>query len=725
MSMFFGKSIKGILVWTSLILIAIPVIGIGVVARWSIEGKLEKELSRENAMLARSLGLQVDQILKEAEHLVHMIGLSLSTVLEDSNSVHLFLANVTASNRNFSLIQVLDEKGFVRYSSRPDGGQIGYDLSRHPTYTRALSSGAFFWSPSFIPLKGREPTVSISKRFGSWIVAGYLDLSRLSRTVEVVAGHIGLRVAVTDREGTVVAASEGFAPSYRVNIRSHGYVREALEGSPGTYRLSDARDVDSIISVASAATADMLVIVYRDAEQVLQPVVFVQRLFAVLMVASAGLSLAVSFSALRRILGPFCTLSATTGRVAKGNYDVSLESSGFSELRDFENNFVLMAEAVRVREAALREAISAAEAANGAKSAFLANMSHELRTPLNAIIGFSQVLEKNAGLEGAQGKQLEIIAASGAHLLKMIDRILDLSRIEAGRVSLREENCDLKRLLEGVVEMARLSAEQKGLEVLLRWDPATPVHVLADPLRLRQVLINLLNNAVKFTRKGTVTLGVAPVDRSQGGTVEGAMGGKRDLLARFHVRDTGPGIAPDELPGIFDPFAQSETGRESGEGAGLGLAICRELVSLMGGEIRVKSKVGSGTVFSFELPLKPVDIAMVRVDSDGALENQRRRVEDSPCCRRGESCEDEEMAGLIRELSPSLVRKLANELREANMTGINREIAGIRKESSRLKERLQRLADEFEYEEILRLIRVSDALEAQGSESEGGHGSTG
>jgi PAS domain S-box-containing protein len=246
-------------------------------------------------------------------------------------------------------------------------------------------------------------------------------------------------------------------------------------------------------------------------------------------------------------------------------------------------------------EELLMQAKEAAEAANRAKSEFLANMSHELRTPLNAILGFSELMTFDANLTASQRENLGTINRSGEHLLQLINSVLDMAKIEAGRHTLQETTFDLRRLLGDLQAMFRLRAESKGLSLLFEYGPEVPRFVLTDEAKLRQILTNLLGNAIKFTPSGGVTLTVNLQARPVSGLI-------------FKVRDTGVGILPEDLEAIFKPFIQSAAQNKPREGTGLGLTISREFAKVLGGELTVTSEgvPGRGSVFTLCVPLPGV-----------------------------------------------------------------------------------------------------------------------
>lgn len=245
----------------------------------------------------------------------------------------------------------------------------------------------------------------------------------------------------------------------------------------------------------------------------------------------------------------------------------------------------------------LEQKAQEAQEANRAKSAFLANMSHELRSPLSAILGFTQLMKRDRALNSTQIENLAIISRSGEHLLTLINDVLSMSKIEAGRITLDENSFNFYSLLDSLAEMFAIKAQAKRLNLIFERSIDLPNYLYADQSKLRQVLINLLGNAIKFTETGKVTLRASVTCDRKKPTLNWE-------ILHFEVEDTGTGIESHELEKLFKPFVQTKAGQKSHQGTGLGLSISQQFARLMNGEIALKSTPGQGTIFSFDVPFR-------------------------------------------------------------------------------------------------------------------------
>jgi signal transduction histidine kinase len=351
-----------------------------------------------------------------------------------------------------------------------------------------------------------------------------------------------------------------------------------------------------------------------------------------------------------------------------------------------------------------KKAEEAAESASQAKSVFLANMSHELRTPLHGIIGYARTLVKSVGLTESQRENVDLIRRNGVGLLGRLNDILDFTRIEAETLTLNMSEFALVSLLNQLSTSARGKAAQKGLGFSCEIETDVPRMVRGDQKRLRQVLMYLLENAVRYTRHGEVGLHVSvPGGKTSvvkgAPTVQGEEGGDKPHTRNVHftVRDTGPGIPPSRLEGIFQPFQQEDPHTVKAGGAGLGLSLSQRLAFLMGGRIHVESVVGRGTLFWFDLDLPVADTPASQTPHESGTAEAETMVPEEVLRR--------DVAGL----PPACLAKLKQASMGADFMALPEIIEQVREHRPALADVLEPLVEDFRYDEILAIVQLADS----------------
>ncbi len=501
------------------------------------------------------------------------------------------------------------------------------DYSADPKFTVPLSGKTYF-SPVYFR-KETEPYMTISMAGSSEAAGVTVAEVNLKFIWDVISrikiGQKGLAYVI-DNRGRLIAHPDISQVLKKLDLSSLPQVRLALaaRGADEPEQVSIARDSQGHEVLAAYAGIEPLgwrVFVEQPVKEAFATLDASLRRTGLLLLVGLVSSILVGVFLARRMVNPIRAVQAGAARIGAGQLDQTIDVHTGDELEALAGQFNSMAaqlkesysglerkvderthdlrdalqEAEVARKAADEHSAEAeterlrAEAANRAKSVFLANMSHELRTPLNAVIGFAQLMDRDRSLPRQHREHLGIILRSGEHLLGLINDVLSLSKIEAGRESLAVSSFELQPFLDGLTAMLRVRAEAKDLDLAFFPGPTPPRAVLGDESKLRQILINLIGNAIKFTKRGSVML----------------RADWRDGKAVFEVEDTGPGMTAEELSKLFQPFVQTETGEKAKEGTGLGLVISRNFARLRGGDVTVASEPGRGSRFTVavDLPL--------------------------------------------------------------------------------------------------------------------------
>ncbi|QSJ18496.1 response regulator [Nostoc sp. UHCC 0702] len=522
-----------------------------------------------------------------------------------------------------------------------------FDARNRPWYKAVMKMKKPVWSPVFNRITDSSIATSLTHPIYSetgqlvGVINNLFDIQKIHQFLKKLKiGRTG-QTFIIERSGDLIASSiiqKSFAIkgdnlerikaekannliiSSTAQYLQHSINLSTIDHSQQLeFKLNGERQFVQVLPLRDGKGIDWLIVVVVPESDFMEHIYANTHSTILLCLGALGLACVVGIFTSRWISHPILRLNAASAAIANGELDQTVEIGQITELGMLAKSFNQMAQQLRqsftdlaktnqeleqrveLRTLELKAAKEAADAASSAKSEFLANMSHELRTPMNGILGYAQILRRSEPLTEKGYRGIEIIYQCGSHLLTLINDILDLSKIEARKMELYPQDFHFLAFLQGVAEICRIRAEQKGIEFIYQADSQLPQGVCADEKRLRQVLINLLGNAIKFTDAGKVTFIIKVLEKQE-------IQQEKNLITptwiiRFQIQDTGVGMTKEELQTIFLPFEQVGDIKKQGEGTGLGLAISHKIISLFDSKLEVKSEPDKGSTFWFDIPL--------------------------------------------------------------------------------------------------------------------------
>ncbi len=533
------------------------------------------------------------------------------------------------------------------YETDRDGNRIklvdiykNFEFYKEAWYAQTVQAGKPMWSdiyqwevPPFpLAVSANHPVFDKNKNLLG-VMGIDQRLSQISDFLKQLKVSRSGKVFILERNGLIVASSSTELPYTLVNDKpqrlkaieirdpliqssakylqqNFGAFREIQSSQQLEFRIKGDKQFLQVTPWKDKWGLDWLVVVVVPESDFMAQINANTRSTILLCLGALGVAIALGIYTSRWISQPILRLGQASEAIASGELDQQVEASSVNELGVLSNSFNRMAQQLREsfatlektnqeleirveeRTAELTESKLVADAANHAKSDFLANMSHELRTPLNGILGYAQILERSQTMTEPDQHGISIIYQCGSHLLTLINDILDLSKIEAGKMELHPTAFHLPSFLQAVVEISRIKAEQKDIKFNYEPTPDLPTGIIADEKRLRQVLLNLLGNAIKFTDNGSVSLEISAHSNQSDSSL---------IQLDFQIRDTGVGMSSVQLEKIFLPFEQVGDDSRKSEGTGLGLAITQKIIEMMDSSINVQSKSGVGSLFEFQI----------------------------------------------------------------------------------------------------------------------------